>query len=276
MSRTLKRLVIGTGFLVIFGFIALGIYQQRREEPTCSDNIQNQGEEGIDCGFVCDNVCLEKLEPLEITKSNLIKVSEKEGKWDYDVLAYLYNPNTSHGASEIEYEISLFDINNAIVLRKRNLGYILPGQTKHIYEPLLRTSREAKRVELKITKVEWEKLRGIAEEDLNFLVRYKEFIYGQKPGIFGFVRSAIFNPSDFSFDKVDVIVMIYKGNTLLGANRTDLRTFISKTERMFEADWINPLLVVPDRIDIEIGTNVFRSDNFVKNYNPEEKFQQLH
>lgn len=276
MSRVVKQIVIGVGFLVVFGFIGFGIYQLKVKEPTCADGIQNQGEEGIDCGFVCNNTCLDKLGPLEVLKTNILKVADGQDQKDYDVLLYLYNPNTGYGSSNIEYEISLFDADNAILLRKRNFGYILPGQTKYIYEPLLKTKREAKRAELKVTRVEWEKLRGISGESVNFMVKGKEFFYDQKPGVFGFVRSSVYNSSNFDFDRVDIVVMLYKTGNLIGANRTDLRTFASKTERTFEVDWPASLSAIPDRIDLEINTNVFNSANFIKNYGTQEKFQQLY
>lgn len=33
------------------------IVEEESINPTCSDGLQNQGEEGVDCGDVCDNVC---------------------------------------------------------------------------------------------------------------------------------------------------------------------------------------------------------------------------
>ena len=57
MPRILKQLVFGSGFLVVFGFIAFGAYYLWQAEATCSDQIKNQGEDAVDCGGPCIKRC---------------------------------------------------------------------------------------------------------------------------------------------------------------------------------------------------------------------------
>ena len=277
MPRILKQLVFGSGFLVVFGFIAFGAYYLWQAEATCSDQIKNQGEEGVDCGFVCGNTCQESILPLEVKNEYIFKIIEDEKNNDYDVLFKIHNPNVRFGAPQIEYEVDLFDSQNDLFLRKRGFSYIMPGQTKFIFEPTIRTAKSAKRAELKIIRIDWERLQGVSDdEEIRFEVRSKDYLANDKPGVFSHVRGAIFNASNFDFSLVDVVVVLFKGETPIRANRTDLRTFLSQTERYFEVDWISDFGTAPDRVDVEVGTNVFESYNFIRRYGTPEKFQQLY
>lgn len=277
MPRILKQIVFGSGFLVVLGFIIFGVYQLWQTEPTCADQIQNQGEEGTDCGLVCGNTCLELLAPLEVKNEYLFKIAEGGTDKDYDVLFKIRNPNSRFGASQIAYEVQLFDSQNRLILRKRGFAYIGPGQTKFIFEPTIRTVLPARRAELKIISVDWGRLQGgLGGEEVKFTIRNKEYLSNDKPGVFSHVRGTVFNASNFDFDRVDLVVILFKGEVPLGANRTDLRTFLAQTERYFEVDWIDNFGVVPDRVDIEAGTNIFESYNFIRRYGTPEKFQQFY
>ncbi len=43
--------------------------------PTCSDNIKNQGEEGVDCGGACPNECPKLAPPAEVESKTLLYLS---------------------------------------------------------------------------------------------------------------------------------------------------------------------------------------------------------
>ncbi|MDO8495800.1 MAG: hypothetical protein Q7S32_04820 [bacterium] len=273
MPRAIKQIVFGAGFLVIIGFISFGIYQLWKVEPTCSDQIQNQGEEGVDCGFVCTNTCLDTMSPIDIQSGYLFKMVENDLEKDYDVLFKIRNPNSGFGASEIEYEVNLFDAKNSLFLRKRGFSYILPGQTKYIYEPMIRTEVPARRVELKIISVSWQRLRGLGEE-VQFAVRSKDYAANGKPGVFSHASGTIYNNSNLDFDRVDLVVVLFKEDIPVRANKTDLRTFLAGTDRYFEVDWTQSFEAIPDRVDVEANTNVFESFNFINRYGTEEKFQR--
>lgn len=277
MLRILKQIVFGSGFLVMFSLIIFGVYQFWQVAPTCSDRIQNQGEEGVDCGFVCGNTCLESLAPIEVKNEYLFAIVENETNKDYDALFKIHNPNTRFGASQIAYEILLFDSQNNLILKKPNFAYIGPGQTKFVFEPTIRTAVPARRVELKISRVEWGRLPGgLDKEEVKFTIRNKEYVSNGKPGVFSHVRGTVFNASNFDFDRVDVVVVLFKKEMPVRANRTDLRTFLAQTERYFEVDWVSDSGVVPERVDIEVSTNIFESYNFIRRYGTPEKFQQFY
>lgn len=273
MPRFFKQLLFALLFLVIFGGVGFGIYKLIKEEPTCFDKIQNQTEEGVDCGQVCGNVCLSSLKPIEVRNSYLFSVSEDADDFDYDALFRVSNFNTEFGSGLVNYELTVFDNQNQSLLQKSGNFYILPGQTKYIYEPALKTKLSATRAELKIATPRWEKLSGIFGEDAKFVAKSKDYLTNGRPGIFSRVSGIIFNASNFDMDRVEVVAVLFKGGQPVGAGRTILTTFPAKTDRFYEVTWVS-VVEAPDRVDIEANTNVFENSNFLRQYNTPEKFQQ--
>jgi len=91
--RILKQLGYGSLYLAIIMVFVVGIYSVTvREDPTCFDNIQNQSEEGVDCGGDCVS-CVLKNAKLEIRQSTFIPA----GADRITVLAVVRNP-TETGA----------------------------------------------------------------------------------------------------------------------------------------------------------------------------------
>lgn len=282
MSRAVKQILFGIIFIIVFGLLGFWIYKIAQPTPTCFDKVKNQGEEGVDCGKVCGNVCLESLEPIKVLSSNLFKIRDTNGKTDYDALFRVSNPNIQFGSGNIEYSLNILSVNGDLIspiLSKTGSFYILPGQTKYVYEPLLeaKTSSGGNIIAtLEITKVDWQKLVGIFSRDIKLMTKSKQYLVDNKPGIYSQVNGIITNASDFDLDRVDVAVVLFKNNVAIGANRIDIRTLVSGSDRFFEVDWISPLSVVPDRVDVEPTTNVFQDSNFIRRYGVPEKFQQLY
>lgn len=276
MDRFLKQFLFALLFLVIFGGIGFWIYRATRPAVTCFDKIQNQNEEGIDCGAVCGNICQSSIKPIETRNSYLFKIKEPSSvgdTFDFDALFRVYNPNIQLGSAWVNYELNIFDDQNQVLLQKPGRFYILPGQTKYIYEPALKTPKPAMKVELKTTLANWEKLTGVFSEDVKLVARSKDYFTGGRPGIFSRVSGVIFNASNFDLDQVEVVAVLFKNGQPIGAGRTDLRTFQAKTDRFYEITWVAPV-PVPDRVEVEAQTNVFANSNFLRKYGTPEKFQQ--
>ena len=282
MTRSGKQVVFGLIFVIAVVLLVFGIYRWSEPVPTCFDKIQNQQEEGVDCGKVCGNTCLQSLQPIRVLSSNLFKVSELNGQIDYDALFRVYNPNTHFGSANVEYSLRILNLNGdtiSSILSKTGSLYILPGQTKYVYEPLLKaakTSAGKDTVTLEITKIDWQKLEGVFDEDIKLAIRSKDFFSDGKPGVLAGVTGTVFNSSDFDLNRVDVVVVLFKNNTPIAANRTDVRTLVAGSDRFFEVDWFSPISGTPDRVDAEANTNVFQDSNFIRRYGTQEKFQQLY
>ena len=236
-------------------------------EPTCFDNTRNGQEEGVDCGLLaCGVVCEPAVEPLKIQSQKLIQV--REG--DYDFVAQINNPNSAFGASRVRYELGISGESES---KKSGTFYILPGQTRFVIIQGIRISRLADAF-LNITEVEWERVQSF--EDISFPVQRKSYEVVDRNGIFSELEAVILNNSDFDFDKVEVGVILFSNNNdIIAVNRTDIRTFLSRTERHLKVSW--PVeLPESARQDVEVLTNVFENSNFIKRYGTQERFQQYY
>src|SRR3989344_642759 len=219
-ARTQKRLFIGLVFILILSGIGYGIYAGLATKFSCTDGIMNGKEEGLDCGILaCGKSCEPAIMPISIISSQFLKV----GQADYDFVAQLFNPNTSYGASRVEYGLG------------SNSGsfYILPGQTKWLVLTALKIVGEVGNAKLIIKNAQWEKI------DVPVIL----------------------------FDDTDKIV---------GVGKTDIRTFIAKSERGFKVAWPFQLSGNVVRQDVEALTNLFENSNFIKSYGSQEKFQKFY
>jgi len=259
--RLQKQLIIGLIFILIFGGAVYGLVDWFFIiEPTCSDQIQNGEEEGIDCGTIaCGVACEEAIKPLQVSDEKLFKM----GTGDYDFVAKISNPNSSYGASEIRYSIALAGLGT-----RSGTTYILPGQTKYIVVTSLRTDTDISSAGLKVDFVEWTKL-DVPSGEVNFISSREQFANSVFEG-------AVFNDSNYDFDTVDVSVILFDlSNSIIGVNRTEVRTLASKTERAYKMIWPVSQNGV-SRAEVQISTNLFENSNFIKSYGTQERFQKFY
>ncbi len=259
-DRTQKQLIIGLVFILILSAIGYGIYAGLVTKATCADGVKNGKEEGVDCGILaCGKACEPAIAPINIISSQFFKV----GQGDYDFVAQVSNPNISYGASRVEYGLG----------SSSGSFYILPGQTKWIVLTALKIPDGVQGVRLVIKNAQWEKL-DLPANAVNFVLRSKN--YGSiKNG--SELSGSLFNNSNFDFDKVDVAVILFDdAGSITGVNRTDIRTFVSKTGRGFKVAWPFALSGKIERQDVEASTNLFENSNYIKSYGSPEKFQKFY
>lgn len=259
-GRLQKQLIIGLVFLLILSGIGYGIYLGLAPKISCTDGIQNGKEEGIDCGtLACGKVCEPAIMPIKIISSQFLQV----GPGDYDFVAQLNNPNVFYGATRMEYTLG------------SNFGssYILPGQTKWLVLTALKIPNGVEGVQLVIKNAQWEKL-DMPDNAVNFVLRRKDYHLIQKGSA---LEAVLYNDSNFDFDKIDVAVILFDDEgKIIGVNKTDIRTLVSKSERGFNVVWPFALPGNAVRQDVEAATNLFENSNFIKSYGSQEKFQKLY
>ncbi|MCX6731867.1 MAG: hypothetical protein NTX55_02685 [Candidatus Parcubacteria bacterium] len=120
-------------YFLIFAVIVLGaIYfvWKGATKPTCFDNKQNQGEEGIDCGGPCPKKCLGEVQNLIVLWTRFFETSP--GK--YDMAALVKNPNLFLSISSLKYTFEIRDKDNLPIINKDGETFITPGETFPIFE----------------------------------------------------------------------------------------------------------------------------------------------
>lgn len=112
MTRGIKQLIYGAGFLVFFSLIVFGVYAAAfRVMPTCSDTRQNGDETGIDCGGGCVPCAQKYAQDIEV--DSIVKFAAGDERTV--VAAYLKNPNDEVGFRDVVYTVTAKDASGEVV-----------------------------------------------------------------------------------------------------------------------------------------------------------------
>jgi hypothetical protein len=263
-ERIIKRIIIISVYVIIFVLLATAVYYLFRTKPTCTDKIQNQGEEGIDCGGPCAK-CepIPDIENIKIIQKAVIPASF--GK--YDALVKINNPNVQFGVASFGYSFDFSDENGTIVAKKEGLGFILPAETKNILAFNIELAKAPVNFEFRIKSFEWQKFLEYEEPDIT--VYGKEFSFISDGSGFAQLKAKIQNKSGYDFRKITTKAVVKnKDGIPVAVNRTDNNDIKVNEEREVIFRWSSPFSQDIDAQDIEIEpeVDVFSSDNFMKKY----------
>ena len=153
MPRILKQFLYGAFFLLIFGGIIWGAYLWFvKPAPSCSDGIQNQGEQGIDCGGPCANVCIPSdIKPIGATGQLQIFHSTPTG---ISILVQVQNPNSAYAADRFSYTFKIYDNQNVLLSEITDESFVYGSEIKYLGAFNL-PFPNANRIELFIGTPEW-------------------------------------------------------------------------------------------------------------------------
>lgn len=254
-ERLLKQFLYLFVFLVVLGLIFFGIYRK---------NINTEP-------IVTPTPTLTK--PIEIQFVKFLRLKD----FDYDIIAKIRNPNAEFGSSNLSYELEFYNQSGEIFSKKIGNTYILPGQTKYIVDTPVRLNQQVLNINLVIKSVQWQKLENIFADNISLVIANKNLRFNPVPNIFANLNGTLSNSSDFDFDQVDVLAVLYDENSQpVAVGKTNLRTVVSGSSRAFEIKWFDKFIGIVRKIDIEIHTNLFENSNFIRRYGTPEKFQEFY
>jgi hypothetical protein len=118
-------------FLAIVGFLI--ILPTLNKPPTCSDNIQNGDETGIDCGGSCPSACLSQVIPVTYLWARAFEVVPGR----YNAVAYIANHNKNYAAEKVSYRFRFADTNNVYIGKRDGTTSIPPGSIFAVFEPAI-------------------------------------------------------------------------------------------------------------------------------------------
>jgi len=269
--RQIKQTIIASVFFLILLGLGFLIYSVTRPDPTCADEIQNQGEEGIDCGGPCLSCELREIGEIKVLKAEAVL---NQGNF-YDLVAQVRNPNQNYGGDKVSYQFKAYDSDNNLVASRSGSTYILPNQTKYIVQTKVEINRLFNRIEFSLSGVEWEKMANYQSPQL--VVQQKEYrlLESQEPG-FSQARGILVNKSNFDFDRVDTDILLFNSSgRIVGLSATELRTLLSGQERDIFTTWFSQIDGQVVSIEMEPETNIFDPDNYLATgENPPERFQE--
>lgn len=125
--RFLKQFLYAGIIFIIIGLILLAIYWGVLfPSANCSDGIQNQIEEGIDCGTICGISCEEKyLKELSYLNLNVYRLGDLASvSFDLD------NPNRNFGLKKFKYKMDFYSSSDKLLKSVEGESFIYPGQNK--------------------------------------------------------------------------------------------------------------------------------------------------
>ncbi len=208
-----------------------------------------------------------------ILLEKLFKVDE----FDYDFLVQIRNPNAGFGAPEVMYELRLFNAAGQEIFETTGSTFLLPGQTRYETISPIGALEEPESFDFRIVGADWQKVGEFVPPGL---LSVKNANYSEvRPPEQGFskITGSISNDSNFDFEKVDVYAVLFNGQNIpIAVSKTDIRTFLSRTESFFEVKWSRPLGDGMSRFEVHPYTNVLRNDNFIKEHGAQERFQRFY
>lgn len=257
-----KQFTIAVVFVFIVVAIGLAVYFLFfQSQATCFDNIQNQGEQGIDCGGPC-GLC-EEPEDLIVISKNFILTTE----FNSDLVAEIKNPNNNWGAESLVYVFDIYS-GNELIGSKQGKTYFLPQETKHIIEQRFFSDQTPTRIELKLREINWQKLKDFRELEIkikNSGIRLTENNFTQ---IFGNVE----NRSNFDLDKIEINAVLLYNDRIVAAGKSEMSTILMGESRYFEINW--PFEVLSDNFELKAYTNIYLNENFLKTHGTQERFKE--
>lgn len=274
MDRDRKRKKIIAIYVSLVILVAIVLYWLLKADPTCFDGKKNQGEEGIDCGGLCD-LCKVEIQARDLLVSESVFIYG--GPERYDVLAKVHNPNDKLGSPSYSYKFILKNAAGEVLAEKEGNNFILPSETKYIIETNLETQEAPQSLVVEIGDAEWINFLDYAKPEYESprLNIYKEQYSPITSGIgFGNVTGLLRNESPFDYHIIHVGVVLrdFSGDPI-AVNKTEVRDIGAKEERDFQLFWPNSFPGVVEGIEVEAKTDVFDLDNFIEKKLPGGRFQ---
>jgi len=116
---------------VVVGIIAVTLIATLYHAPSCMDNKQNQGEEGIDCGGPCSHLCTPSVAAPSVRFVR--QLTPVQGRTD--VIAYIDNVNASAAMKGAKFTITLYGPDNIVVAKKDGTVDLPPKSTVPVFVP---------------------------------------------------------------------------------------------------------------------------------------------
>ncbi len=131
MSRIKKQLIYGFFYICVLGIVVLLFLSPKlTPAPSCSDNIQNQGETGVDCGGPCLPCYLKQAKPLE--ESGIPYIFKSVSLSKVFAVVSVVNNNADLGLDSFSYSADFLDGNKNLVGTVSGYDNIFPNESKYL------------------------------------------------------------------------------------------------------------------------------------------------
>jgi len=198
--------------------------------PTCFDNVQNQGETGIDCGGPCQVCELKNLVPLDASWIKYFTAGNQTA-----IVAKINNTNIRWGADSFSFALDIYGTSSVKIKTITGNSFIYSGEIKYLFELLDANSKNISDVKISFFDVSW-------KQDIEFPKPLLTQIRGVKTeasqaggvNVSGFVT----NNNAFNLSKLGIIGFLLNSNGIqISASRTELENIPAFTEKQFKINF---------------------------------------
>jgi hypothetical protein len=155
MPRRAKQFVYGLFYFIILGGLATGIYFLfLKPAPSCFDNVQNEGELGIDCGGPCATSCIPSTIQQVLPLGAVHVFTPVKGH--AAVLVQLENANADFAAESFNYEITIRGADGSSTVATVNgTSFAYADETKYLVVPNESVSGTPSTADIAISNIQW-------------------------------------------------------------------------------------------------------------------------
>ncbi len=199
-----------------------------KPSPSCFDNKQNQNEEGLDCGGVCQPCELKEVADIRLLPVRLIEALN--GKTS--ALLEFQNPNLNYGASPFYFDLNFLDKSGKVIKTISSQTVLAPAEIAFRVEPNLDADFDKiSRAEIIAGNYQW--LSRAQMPAVKIQARDVSIIL-EKEGR-GRIKAFIKNESSITANSVYVHAIVFNDlASVAGLSRTLIENLRSQEERSVE------------------------------------------
>lgn len=269
MLRLYKRLLIGLITLIVLGvpLVYFAFTLLSEPESTCVDNIQNQNEEGIDCGGDCPFPCpIDARDSIEVASTHILPIGQNV----YDIAIRVRNPDLELGMTNINYTLAINDITGEPITILRGRGFLLPKEEFYIIAPAVQMARAPGSASVMFDDITWG--RPVVDNPQFEIINS---VYQTLPAGSIFASEAtgvVRNNSTFGFDSVTVSILLSdERGDLISIATSEVNTLLSGEARFFKVTWPGSFTRQVNEVQMIPRTNTLDEQNILRPP-PEEEF----
>lgn len=238
-------------FLILFGigavvvaFLVTVLISTLYKTPTCADNVQNQGEQGIDCGGPCPYLCTAQEQPPIVLFTQVLNVYGRT-----DLVAEVENKNANAAAKSVPYTISLYNTKHSLVKKISGTIDLLPGTTEPIYIPGIYSGTQ--KVTSAFLSIDPSSPEWFTLAQGSYVVPIVSNTTKSGTVSHPRVQATITNPSISLLTDVQVIIFVYNAqNNIIAASSTILPSLQEQGEAIATFTWNNAFSSTPTLLKV--------------------------
>jgi len=255
MNRFFKQFLFGAILFVIIAGSIVWIYRGVIfTTANCFDEVQNQSEEGIDCGIICGISCEQKyLKSLSYSDLTIFRLGDLAS-----VYFNLDNINKNFGLKEFKYQIDFYGFADKLLSSVIGESFIYPDQNRDAVSGSKKIVEAGQKVlgEIKYAKVSFLNLNWKPSSEFRSIKLENQNLRTYKDGDFFAVSGVIKNLYSFDIPQIEISAFLMdKSGNVIGISKTKFENLPIFGEREYK------VLIEIDRgmeskIDFS-GTKVF-------------------